>query len=326
LAPVTVSTKAGEPAGRELVERDAMLGPSTEKGRTFVTVPPGLVTCTLYAMGESSMPAGTVAVSMVVLTNDVTNAVPFKETVDMESRLLNTKLAPSTVRVVTLVPAGTEAGTTLERVGPITLNGSALEVAPPGCTTVTLATPAVASSALGTNAVSWFALTNVVASGVAVAAPAGAHCTWLPGTGGAPSGPTKLVPFTVSVNVPAPAAAEFGDKDVSVGTSTISIVSMPPPTAPQKSVAAVCILLKTPVWVGVPPIVMLGNGEVMPGGKFAGLLTPASLKTLGGGYGEFVGGQITKSDGPQMRTDPRDAVAGAVKSNIADVFRALDRK
>ena len=55
-------------------------------------------------------------------------------------------------------------------------------------------------------------------------------------------------------------------------------------------------------------------------------ITPASLKTLGGGYGEFVGGQITKSDGPQLRTDPRDAVAGAVKSNIADVFRALDRK
>ena len=55
-------------------------------------------------------------------------------------------------------------------------------------------------------------------------------------------------------------------------------------------------------------------------------ITPASLKTLGGGYGEFVGGQITKSDGPQMRIDPRDAVAGAVKSNIADVFSALDRK
>src|ERR1017187_4570198 len=56
------------------------------------------------------------------------------------------------------------------------------------------------------------------------------------------------------------------------------MVSVPPPPLPQKSVAAVWMLLKTPVWVGVPPIAMLGNGEVMPRGKFAGFVTPASLK------------------------------------------------
>src|SRR5271157_4342319 len=80
------------------------------------------------------------------------------------------------------------------------------------------------------------------------------------------------------VRSPAPAPEEFGDRDVSVGTSTISMVSVPPATLPQKSVAAVWMLLKTPVWVGVPPIAMLGNGEVMPRGKFAGFVTPPSLK------------------------------------------------
>jgi cyclase len=55
-------------------------------------------------------------------------------------------------------------------------------------------------------------------------------------------------------------------------------------------------------------------------------ITPASLKSLGGGYGEFVGGQITKYDGPQMRVSPRDAVAGAVRSNIAEIFKALDKE
>ena len=55
-------------------------------------------------------------------------------------------------------------------------------------------------------------------------------------------------------------------------------------------------------------------------------ITPATLKSLGGGYGEWVGGQITSSDGQQLHTKPQDAVANAVKSNIADTFTALDRR
>ena len=55
-------------------------------------------------------------------------------------------------------------------------------------------------------------------------------------------------------------------------------------------------------------------------------IAPATLKSLGGGYGEFVGGQITKYDGPQMRVSPQSAVAGAVKSNIADIFKALNKE
>jgi len=53
-------------------------------------------------------------------------------------------------------------------------------------------------------------------------------------------------------------------------------------------------------------------------------ITPATLKSLNGGYGEFVGGQITKSGGPMSGT-PAEALAGGLKSNIADTYKALDR-
>jgi glyoxylase-like metal-dependent hydrolase (beta-lactamase superfamily II) len=73
--------------------------------------------------------------------------------------------------------------------------------------------------------------------------------------------------------------------------------------------------------------------EAVDAGKRKGLtveqlqstITPASLKSLGGGYGEFVGGQITHYDGQQELNEPADVVAGSVKGNIADIYRVLDR-
>jgi glyoxylase-like metal-dependent hydrolase (beta-lactamase superfamily II) len=61
--------------------------------------------------------------------------------------------------------------------------------------------------------------------------------------------------------------------------------------------------------------------EAVDAGKRKGLtveqlqstITPASLKSLGGGYGEFVGGQITHYDGQQELNEPADVVAGSVK-------------
>ena len=153
---------------------------------------------------------------------------------------------------------------------PATVNGSAFELAAPGCTTVTASTPAVASSAAGTTAVSCVELTNVVASGV-TKLPA-FHCAWLPGIccsgGGVPTvtGPTKLVPFNVTVRVPEPATALLGDKDVRVGTSTISIVPGPLTEFSQKSTAKTW-KLKTPDCVGVPVMVALGSWAVRPGGR-----------------------------------------------------------
>lgn len=60
-------------------------------------------------------------------------------------------------------------------------------------------------------------------------------------------------------------------------------------------------------------------------GQLQAAITPASLKSLAGGYGDFVSNQITRYDGPQMRVSPADALANAVKANIPDVFTALER-
>src|ERR1017187_8183496 len=242
-----------------------MPGPNTENVSAPETVPPGLATCTLYMIGELSRLEGTAAVSVPLLVNVVADATPFRVTVDTaDSAALTTKFAPFTVRTVALDPAGTDTGRMGEMEGANTLKGRALEVALPGCTTVTLATPAVASSALGMNAASWV-LMYVVASGVVT--PPAVHCTWLPGIWNCPTatGPTKLVPVTVMVRLPAPVPDVFGNRDVVVGTSTISMVSVPLTALPQKS-ATVNWKLGAPMAVGVPVMVALTGCTVRPAG------------------------------------------------------------
>src|SRR4030095_9495748 len=86
---------------------------------------------------------------------------------------------------------------------------SALEVPPPGFTTVTCAVPAALMSPAGIAAVSWVALTNVVVR----AAPF--HCTTEP--------ETKLLPFTVSVNARPPAVALFGESEVSASAAMLTL-------------------------------------------------------------------------------------------------------
>jgi glyoxylase-like metal-dependent hydrolase (beta-lactamase superfamily II) len=54
-------------------------------------------------------------------------------------------------------------------------------------------------------------------------------------------------------------------------------------------------------------------------------LTPARLKSLGGGYGEFVQGQMKRFNIDTMVTPPAQVVADGVKGNIADIFQRLDR-
>jgi hypothetical protein len=71
-----------------------------------------------------------------------------------------------------------------------------LEAVPPGFCTVTFAVPCEARRLAVTDAVSWLALTKVVETVDPF------HCTVDP--------LTNAEPFTVSVNVGAPAAAEFG--------------------------------------------------------------------------------------------------------------------
>ena len=54
-------------------------------------------------------------------------------------------------------------------------------------------------------------------------------------------------------------------------------------------------------------------------------LAPASLKSLAGGYGDFISDQIVHSDGQQTLAKPADVIADGVRGNIADVYKALDR-
>src|SRR5437016_733098 len=87
---------------------------------------------------------------------------------------------------------------------PEIVNVRPFDVPPPdGFITVTVAEPAVATSAAPMVAVSCVPLTKVVAR----AAPF--HCTVEPAT--------KFVPFAVSVKAPLPAAALDGDIELNVG-------------------------------------------------------------------------------------------------------------
>src|SRR5436305_135020 len=103
--------------------------------------------------------AGTVAVSCVVETNVVANAVPFQFTVEPE-----TKLVPFTVSVNCGPPAVAQVGLSELMAGVATIvNVTAFDTEPVECLTVTLAVLAVAISAASTIAVSWVEETKVVA-------------------------------------------------------------------------------------------------------------------------------------------------------------------
>ena len=106
------------------------------------------------------------------------------------------------------------------------INVSAFEVPPPGAgfTTVTCALPWVPMSLPEIAAVTCPALTNVVVR----AAPF--QRTW--------EVPTKLLPFTVSVNAAPPAGVLVGASEVSVGTGFVGalmvndkLFEVPPPGA-----------------------------------------------------------------------------------------------
>ena len=90
-----------------------------------------------------------------------------------------------------------------------------------GFVTVTRSEDAVATSAAGTDAVSWVAETKVVGSAVPF------HTTVAP--------VTKLEPFTVSVKAAAPWVALLGERLVRVGlgvlTEKLTAAEVPPPGA-----------------------------------------------------------------------------------------------
>jgi hypothetical protein len=135
----------------------------------------------------------------VALTNAVVNAVVFHRTIAPDAKPL-----PFTVSVNAGPPAVAEFGSREAIAGGAAaiVNGNPLVVLLPE-STVTEALPAAAIRVAETEAVSWLALTKVVARDVAF------HRTT--------ALDAKPLPFTVRVNVGAPAVAEFGLREVMAG-------------------------------------------------------------------------------------------------------------
>ena len=158
--------------------------------------------------------AGTAAVSLIALTNVVVSAAVPHFAVAPE-----TKLVPLIVKVNAAPPAVAELGLRLVIVGtPGLMVKVAPAEAPPAVVTVTLAVPGTAIKAAGTVALSWPALTNVVASAVAP------HF--------AVASETKLVPLIVRVKAGPPAVAELVLKPLMVGGAgsmvKVALAEVPP--------------------------------------------------------------------------------------------------
>jgi len=165
--------------------------------------------------------AGIEAVSWVLLTNVVDRSLPFQRAAEPE-----TKLEPFTVKVKAGPPAVALEGDKDVKLGTrlVIVNVTALEVPPPGegLKTVTLAEPAVATSAAAIVAVNRVLLINVV--------------ILLPAFHWTVEALTKPVPLTVSENAPPPAVAEAGLRLVIAGTGLSGVLivkvwatDVPPP-------------------------------------------------------------------------------------------------
>ncbi len=228
LLPFTVSVNAAPPAavlgGASDVSAGTGLGALMVNVRAFEVPPPGAgVTTVTGALPAVAMSLARIAaVTWPAFTNVVVRATPFQRTCEVA-----TKLLPFTVSVNAAPPAAVlggasdvSAGTGL---GALMVNVRAFEVPPPGVgfTTVTGTVPWVPMSLAGIAAVTWPALTNVVV-----------RATPFQRTSEVP---TKLLPFTVSVNAAPPAAVLGGASDVSAGTGlgalmvNVRAFEVPPP-------------------------------------------------------------------------------------------------
>ena|ERR1700730_5460407 len=172
--PLTVRVNAAPPCvaleGWSLVNDGT--GLLMLKVKALEVPPPGAVFTTVtFAVPAVLMSlAGTVAVSLMLLTNVVANFAPFHSTEDVE-----TKFDPLTVSVKVAPPAKALVGESVVAFGTglLTVKVAGAEVPPPGAglLTVTLTVPAVAMSEAGTEALSLVPLTNVVVSATPF------HCT-----------------------------------------------------------------------------------------------------------------------------------------------------
>jgi hypothetical protein len=226
-AAVTVNVSAFEvfPEGTAW-----LLIPAAAAFTTFV-IALGLKTVTEAVPIEAMSVAGTIAVNCVALTNVVVKPAPFHSATEVLM-----KFVPVRVSVKAAPPAAAEVGDSAASVGvgvtaALTVNVCAVEVPPPGVAvnTVTEAVPAFVSKFVGTIAVNCVALTKVVTRSAPFQSTT--------------DEPTKFVPVTVRFSAAAPAVAEAGEIEASVGTGfaaalivNVCEVEVPPPGAAVKTV------------------------------------------------------------------------------------------
>jgi glyoxylase-like metal-dependent hydrolase (beta-lactamase superfamily II) len=55
-------------------------------------------------------------------------------------------------------------------------------------------------------------------------------------------------------------------------------------------------------------------------------VTPASLKSLGGGYGEYLGGEVKRHDFRAQLNSQAEVITRGVRDNLASVYRNFDRR
>ena len=156
--PFTVRVNAAPPAVAEFGLRlESESGADIVNVNAFEVAPPGFCTVTLAVPCEAIRVADANAVNWLPPMKVVDTEVPFHIIVAPD-----TKLDPFTVRVNAAPPAVAELGLRLDSDSVpdgLMVNVNALEVAPPGFCTVTLAVPCEATRLADTDAVNWLALT-----------------------------------------------------------------------------------------------------------------------------------------------------------------------
>jgi hypothetical protein len=214
-APVTDTVMLPDPAGAVsgLMLSIRGAGAAIVTGIAFDIVPFGFATVTVAVPPAAISSAGTAAVTCTALPKLVVKGEPFHRTTQFAA-----KFAPLAVSVNGPAPAVRLAGVIAVRDGrgnSIAIL-SALDTAPPGFTTVTLADAPPSNMLAGTFAVSCDAVT-FVASAIPF------HRTIAPAA--------NPVPFTVNVNA-SPATADAGASDVNTApaafTTNVAVLDAAP--------------------------------------------------------------------------------------------------
>ena len=65
--------------------------------------------------------------------------------------------------------------------------------------------------------------------------------------------------------------------------------------------------------------------EGVPLDRLQQTVTPATLKTLGGGYGEYLAGEVKRLDFRVHLNTPAEVMARGVRDNLSAVYRNFDR-